>query len=295
MLSTEEFIVTVFCYADDYFNNLSDGHKLRSRGSAPALCDSGVITTETVGGFPGSDTDGGIREYFLCHRRHLFPAVGCRTASARRAAGLRFRKIPLRRKSAQECGASDDGIHIADGFPVPVRHFGRAFFSGTFRGGAAYGHCAAKNGKYCGFGGHILISLTGVITACTPTAADGDGRDALPELPPGIRGPVTGDKGCISKAMRGELLSRGINLRTPFRTDMKDDRDPCFVRTCVPVRGPAGTVIGQLCGHFSIQKVRARDLRHPACGTTRKILSRTAAVFINRLHGREPLQFGIIG
>lgn len=296
MLSIEEFIVTVFCYVDDYSDNLSDGHKLRSRGFAPALCDSEVITMEIVGEFLGNDTDKGIWEYFLCHWQHLFPAIGCRTTFARQAANLWFWKILLRRKFARECGAFDDDIHIADGFPVPVCHFGRAFFSKIFRGTAAYGHCAAKNEKYYGFKGHILISLTGVITDCTLTAANEDERDALPDLLQGIHGLVIGDKGYISKAMHEELLSLGINLQTPFRTNMKDDRDPCFVRTCVSVRRLVETVIGQLCEHFSIQKVRARDLWHLTCRTTRKILSHTVAIFINRLHGREPLQFdGIIG
>jgi hypothetical protein len=94
------------------------------------------------------------------------------------------------------------------------------------------------------------------------TPADAGERDALRELLPEISGPVIGDKGCTDGFLKNELPQSGIGLQTPFRSNMKNERDPRFARTPVSVRRRAETVIGQLCERFNIEKVRAGDLRH---------------------------------
>ncbi len=83
----------------------------------------------------------------------------------------------------------------------------------------------------------------------------------------------------------------GIELQTPLRSNMKDDRDPDFVKRLTKVRRLVETVIGQLSDHFHIEKVRARDLWHLASRTARKVLAHTVGVFLNRQLGRAPLQF----
>ena len=137
----------------------------------------------------------------------------------------------------------------------------------------------------------MLISLSGVISSFTLTAANAEERDALWEMLCGIRGLVIGDKGYISDFLHNELLLYGIDLQTPFRSNMKDDRPPESVRIMTSVRREVETVIGQLCERFNIEKVRARDLWHLTSRTVRKILSHTVAVFINCLYGRKNLQF----
>ena len=47
----EDFIITVFCWVDEHLNALLGDHRLRSRGFAPKLNDSEVITMEVVGEF----------------------------------------------------------------------------------------------------------------------------------------------------------------------------------------------------------------------------------------------------
>ena len=66
------FIVAVFCLVDDQLK----GRRIRSRGPAPKLSDSEVLTIEIVGKFLGIDTDKGIYLFFRRHYREWFPALG---------------------------------------------------------------------------------------------------------------------------------------------------------------------------------------------------------------------------
>lgn len=200
-------------------------------------------------------------------------------------------KIKLQNKFARDMGAFVDNIHLVDGLPIPVCHFKRAFFSKVFRGEAACGYCAAKDEHYYGFHGHLLISLSGVITGFTVTTANADEREAPWEILPGVHGLVIGDKGYISALLHNNLLAHGIDLQTALRENMKDERDPKFVNKLKSVRRKIETVIGQLCERFNIEKVRARDIWHMTNRMFRKILSHTVAVCLNQSFGRDPLQF----
>jgi hypothetical protein len=115
MLSIEEFIVTVFCYIDDYLEDVSRVKKIRGRGFEPSLSDSEVITMEIVAEFLGIDTDKGIWEYFKRHWLHLFPGTKSRTTFLRQAANLWYWKQKLLKKFAKSLGAYDDNVHLVDG------------------------------------------------------------------------------------------------------------------------------------------------------------------------------------
>jgi hypothetical protein len=133
--------------------------------------------------------------------------------------------------------------------------------------------------------------MKGVITAFTVTPADIGDRQALADVLDGIRGLLIGDKGYISAPLHRELAAQGIDLQTPFRSNMKDTRPRAFVKTLTSVRRLVETVIGQLSDRFHIEKVRGRDLWHQTSRLARKLLSHTVGIFLNILHGREPLQF----
>jgi len=291
MLPIDEFIIWVFCHVTDHLDALSRGHKLRGRGFAPSLTDSEVITMEIVGEFLGTYTDKGIWEYFRSHWLHFFPNLGCRTTFVRQAANLWYWKMRLQNKLAVNLGAFADDIHLVDGLPMSVCRFKRAFFSKVFRGKAAYGYCAAKDEKYYGFHGHLLISFSGVITAFTVTTANADEREALWELLPGVHGLVIGDKGYISASLHEDLLVHCIDLQTALRENMHDDRDPEYVKMLKSARRQVETVIGRLAERYNVERVRAGDIWHLISRMFRKTLSHTVAVFLNRCFGRDPLQF----
>jgi hypothetical protein len=71
----DTFIVGAFCTIDDALRELPASH-LRTRGPAPVLADSEVLTLEVVGEFLGLDQDVAIYRYFRRHCGHFFPALG---------------------------------------------------------------------------------------------------------------------------------------------------------------------------------------------------------------------------
>lgn len=290
MYTIDEFIIAVFCCVDDWLKVVTRGHPVRSKGFAPALSDSEVMTMEIVAEYQGIDADSSIWQYFRRHWWAWFPGLGSRSAFVRQAANLWQYKAMLQQHIAEQLGAYDDDIHLVDGIPIPLCQFSRAPHCRSFRGEADYGYCAAKQKTYYGFHGHLLITATGVITSFTLTAANTSEREALWEMVQMIHGLLIGDKGYLSAALEEELQSVGIDLETALRSNMQDPRDPAWVALLKRTRRLIETVIGQLVERFSIEKVRARDLWHLTSRMNRKLLAHTVCRWLNR-HSSEPLQF----
>ena len=290
MFSTEDFIITVFCNVDDLWQEMTEGQKIRTRGFAPSLSDSEIITMEIVGEFQGIETDKGIWSYFKGHWLNLFPQIKSRSTFVRQAANLWCYKQKMQQKLARKVGGLADSVHLIDGLPIPLCHYQRAKNCRLFTGLANFGYCAAKDEKYYGFKVHLVISLEGVITGFTLTPANASERDTLWETTNGITGLLIGDKGYLGKELQQDLLNCGIDLQTAKRSNMKDTRDRHWVKLLVKTRRLVETVIGQLTERFHLQKVRARDLWHLTNRVNRKLLAHTLAFWINR-HSPHPLQF----
>jgi hypothetical protein len=134
MYDTEEFIIAVFCCVDDFFGQITQKHQIRTRGFAPSLSDSEVLTMEIVGEFRG--LDGGaegnsfagrhIWQYFRDHWLKLFPSMTSRSTFVRQAANLWSYKQQLQQRLAKDLGAFQDSIHLIDGIPIPLCCFSRA-------------------------------------------------------------------------------------------------------------------------------------------------------------------------
>ena len=173
---------------------------------------------------------------------------------------------------------------------MPLCHYQRAKNCRLFSGLASFGYCAAKDNKYYGFKGHLVMSLEGVITGFALTPANGSERDALWEAGLGIRGLLIADKGYLSSDLQQDLLNWVINLQTAKRSNMKDCRDRDWVKSLVKTRRLVETVIRQLSERFHLQAIQARDLWHLTNRINRKILAHTLALWINR-HSLHPLRF----
>ena len=295
-MSLEDFIITVYCLVADIYDQLPDTGQFRSRGFAPALSDGEVITMEIIGEFLGIDADKAICHYFKSHWMQWFPGLGSRQNFAKQAASLWNVKQRIQQQVANQLHATYDKIHMADGFPVPICHFKRASSSQLFKGTADYGFCASKEETYYGFKGNLMISSEGVITGITLSAANVDERVSLWDITDNISGLVLADKGLIGDDLQQELKAHGnIDLQTPVRKNMPDTRGKDAQPWLISTRRLVETVIGQLTEQFNIQKVRARSLWHLTNRITRKVLSHTVAVMINKSLGNPPLQLEKLG
>ena len=141
-----------------------------------------------------------------------------------------------------------------------------------------------------------MISSEGVITGITLSAANVDERVSLWDITDNISGLVLADKGLIGDDLQQELKAHGnIDLQTPVRKNMPDTRGKDAQPWLISTRRLVETVIGQLTEQFNIQKVRARSLWHLTNRITRKVLSHTVAVMINKSLGNPPLQLEKLG
>jgi hypothetical protein len=83
MFTVEDFIISVFCCIDDMLLEIYQIYPPRSKGFAPRLSDSEVMTMEIVAEYLGIDTDKGIWSYFRRHWQPLFPQIPHRTSFVR--------------------------------------------------------------------------------------------------------------------------------------------------------------------------------------------------------------------
>ena len=290
MFSTEDFIIAVFCCVDDLWHPVTQGTKIRKGGFAPSLSDSEVVTIEIVGEFLGMDTDLGIWSYFKANWKEFFPNLKSRTTFVRQAANLWQYKQQLQQLLAQKMSGFADSVHLIDGFPIPLCHYQRASNCRLFMAEADFGYCSSKDEKYYGFHGHLVISSQGVITGFSLTAANISEREALWEVVDGINGLLIGDKGYLSSSLQDDLSCYQLNLQTPKRSNMNDERPKHWVRLLIKIRRLIETVIGQLVERFHLAQVRARDLWHLTSRIHRKLLAHTIALWLNR-HSDNPLCF----
>lgn len=290
-MPVENFIIYVYCCVVDNYDDLTKNRPLRTRGYQPKLSDSEVITMEIVGEFLGNDQDKSIWQYFRTHWLHWFPNLGSRANFAKQSANLWKIKEQIAQQLVHQMGVDKSVVHSVDGFPIPVCKRTRAKRSRCFKNEAGYSYCAAKDEKYYGFRGHLVINGSGIITNFAFAKASIDERDVVPELTEGLTGLLIGDKGYIRPYLREKLLRRKLVLQTPFKKNMKDNRPKKFIRLLMAIRRRIETVIGQLTERFHIQKVRARDWWHLSNRLSRKILAHIVCSFINCHLCRPATQF----
>ena len=72
--------------------------------------------------------------------------------------------------------------------------------------------------------------------AFTVTAANIDERDVVPNLYGTIHGLLIGDKGFISEDLKLEAAAHEIDLQTPLRKNMPENRDPDAVARLMRIR-----------------------------------------------------------
>jgi len=289
-MSLEDLIITVYCHIGEMYQEAIKGVKLRPRGTAPDLSDEEVLTMLVVGEYLGLGSDKRIWTYFCQQWSEWFPHIGCRTSFVRQSANLSNVLSRMQKTlSTQLCGHTD--LYLFDGFPIPVCHIKRYKRKSPFKGLGAVGYCAAKDQKYFGFKGYLLISPEGATRAFSMAAANEDERDLLPEVALGLTGDIIADKGLIRPSLHLELESQGLLLHTPLRKNMEDVRPQEFLSQIMNVRRKIETVIGQLVERFCIQSIRAKDMWHLMMKVGRKIFAHSFCLFINKsINSETPLQ-----
>jgi hypothetical protein len=262
----------------------------RSRGPAPVLADSEVLTMELVGEFLGLDQDQALYRYFQKHYQAFFPSLGRvhRTTFVRQAANLWGVKERLWQRLLRHI-PHDPRLAILDSMPLPLCRFARAQRCRRCRGQAAFGRDHVAQQTFYGFRLHLCLCWPGVISRFCLAPANVADLAAVPDLVTGRSGFVVGDRNYWSPRLSEELRALGLYLLAPFRAASRDpDRAGSFFLSRVRYR--VDTVFGQLTERFQLKRVWTRDNWHLCNRVLRKVLSHTVALLLNRQAGNPPLQ-----
>lgn len=291
-MDLETFIVATFVWIDDALAAwVAEVGPLRTRGPAPVLADSEVLTMEVVGEFLGIDCDSAILAYFQRHHAALFPrSTGIhRTTFARQASNLWAAKEALWPRAAAELPC-DPALAIVDSVPVPVCRLAHAPRCRRLRAEAAFGRDATSRAFFYGLRLHLRVSWPGVVTAISAAPANRSDLEVAPELVAGLRGVVLADRNYWNPRVRDELADEGIELLAPYR-HRSEDPTPARSKLLNRVRRQVETVASQLVERYHLKRVWARDAWHLTNRLLRKVLSHTLAIRLNvALGADEPRQ-----
>jgi Transposase DDE domain len=277
----DTFIVGAFCTIDDALKDLP-ADRLRTRGPAPVLADSEVVTLEAVGEFLGVDQDVAIYRFFRRHYAHFFPAL-CqvhRTTFVRQAANLWATKEWLWQYVLDQV-PHDPAFALVDSFPLPVCQFARARRCRRFRGEASFGKDFVIRQTFYGFRLHVRLCWPGVISRIVLAPANVWEPAVVPLLAQGTVGLLVGDRNYDAPRIADELVGHGVHLLAPPRHKSRDPH-PHWNLVLSHVRYRIDTVFGQLTERYHAKRIWARDAWHLWSRLLRKVLSHTLALLLNQ-------------
>jgi hypothetical protein len=292
-MNLDDFMITCFCLIDEMMPMVIKDQRLRSRGYAPKLSDSEVITMEIVGSYLGLSQDQELFDYFRRHYTHFFPALWRlhRTTFVRQAANLWAIKERLWCWLRDEVISYDPLISIVDSVPLPVCRFARAPWCVRFRGQGSYGKDHADRQTFYGFRLHAQLSWPGVLTRVFLAPANEADGAIVPILLEGTMGVVLGDRNYWLPDLQAFLRTKGILLQAPFRKAHAPQAAAYQSRVLGRVRYRIDTVFGQLMDRCGMKRVWARDLWHLRNRLLRFILMHTLCFRLNQQEQAPYLQF----
>ncbi len=224
---------------------------------------------EIFGEQQGRHDDASIHRYFDGHWRHFFPKLGSYQAFARQCAALSV----IKQRILEHLFPASGDIHLLDGFPIPVCRTCRGTPMPDLSGRGGLGLLRDQAGVFlrpARPSGHHSGGHGGGLHG---DAANVDERDVVPNLYGKIHGLLIGDKGFISGDLKLEAAAHEIDLQTPLRKNMPEDRDPGAVARLMRIRRAVETAIGKLSEMFAAQTTKARDLPSFVNRMARKLLA----------------------
>lgn len=120
------------------------------------------------------------------------------------------------------CSGTVTGISFIDSMPLAVCHNLRISSHKVFKGIAERGK--SSTGWFYGFKLHIIVNEYGEIISFTVTPGNTDDRNqrVIESLTKELWGKLFGDRGYLSKALMEWLQSKGIQLFTRLKKNMKN-------------------------------------------------------------------------
>jgi hypothetical protein len=152
---------------------------------------------------------------------------------------------------------STQGIAFVDSLPLPVCHNRRIPSHKVFAGLAQRGKSSVD--WFYGFKLHLIINDRGDLLALRLTPGNVDDRRPVPELAAGLWGKLFGDRGYVSEALFQQLWSKGVQLITKIKRNMKNSLLPLWDKLLLRKRALIESVNEQLKHVCQISHTRHRS------------------------------------
>ena len=153
---------------------------------------------------------------------------------------------------------SCSGISFIDSTPLRVCHNLRIPSHKVMKGLAARGK--TSTGWFYGFKLHLVINDQGQLLNVCFTPGNVDDREPAPDLTQRLFGKLVGDKGYISQELFERLFSRGLQLITRLRKNMKNRLILLWDKLLLRKRAVVESVIDQLKNISQIEHSRHRSV-----------------------------------
>lgn len=268
------------------------GKPLRTRGPAPRLSDSEVLTIEVVGSYLGLSQDKALYDYFRRHYAHFSPALAGlhRTTFVRQAANLWALKERLWCHLRDELIRYDPTVAILDSLPLPVCRFARSSRCVRLREVAAYGKDHSGKQTIYGLRLHLRLCWPGLITQAFLAPANEQDVEMAPVLTEGTWGVALGDRNYWVPRIQEELRWCGVLLLAPYRRASSPKSKATESKVLGRVRYLVDTVFGQLTDRCGLKRLWARDVWHLRNRLLRAFLMHTIGFLFNQQDQAPVLQ-----
>lgn len=153
---------------------------------------------------------------------------------------------------------SCSGISFIDSTPLRVCHNARIHSHRVMAGLAARGKTSV--GWFYGFKLHLIINDQGELLNVCFTPGNVSDQTPVPRLAQKLFGKLVGDKGYISQKLFEQLFSRGLQLITRIRENMKNRLMLLWDKLLLRKRAVVETVLDQLKNISQIEHSRHRSV-----------------------------------
>ena len=295
-ISFVELLTTLYVLVDDWYRMEGVYLRHRSVGAQPDFSDSEMLTLMLAVDLLEFTRERRLRACIQANDWQLFPQWLTQSQFNRRARALRFLLDALRQAWASQLGVQFERHFLLDTTPVPVLGYRRDKTHSEFYGSAAYGYCAARRLKYCGYQLVLLTTLDGMPSAFEQVPADTDERVAADEilgtLGAGVE--VWSDKGFMGEDWQAEWHRQGVRLWSAKRENQHQQNPPAFDHLLNSVRERIETTYDQLTeGGRSVEHTLAKTVDGVCTRVATKIAGLTMRRFLKKFLGIDVLTYTI--
>ncbi len=279
-----DIITTWYVLVDDAYQSVVDNmpYPIRSRGPAPLMSDSEVITVSLIieTFFQGHEEVGYafVSQYLTA----LFPyLLDLDRFNVRRRALIAVMEA-VRRYWRDQRTTPDAPIRLVDSAPITLMTYTRGKRSQSAVGSEYFGVITSKKAKFFGFRLHVTVTVDQMIDEWMVAPASVHDVKALDSLlSEGRDLIVIGDKAYNDQELEDRLWrKRGIQL-LPLRKRNQAQQWSDSIRKLIgKLRHRVETVFSTLTTTFNIQRPRGRSLQGHVVRITSCILAHTLSFFM---------------